>query len=78
MCSCRSLLDFEVQMGVSERCRSGKEEVLKVKEGGFGHGPEVCPEDDPEVVWTDPLVIKLRPSGASGGPTMNLQDVKPC
>lgn len=41
MCSCRSLLDFVVQMGVSERCRSEKEDVLKVKEGGFAHGPKV-------------------------------------
>lgn len=67
-----------VQMGVSKRCRSEKEDVLKVKEGGFGHEPEarVDPEnrteDNPEVVWTDPLVINLQPSGAWGGPTMNL------
>lgn len=28
-------------MGVSERCRSEKEDVLKVKEGGVGHEPEM-------------------------------------
>lgn len=50
-------------MGVSEGCRSEKEDVLKVKEGGLGHEPEV---------WTDPLVVSLQPSGASGGPTMDL------